>query len=176
MRKRNVVLLQKKSAKKREYPNQKKGGDAHMDTNILIVIIQLISTFIALGTAGVLYKTIQNDKILNQDNLFNELVKQQREIGIKLNEYKEKMDENENDFEFIAINYDTLLFDYYEYLAVCIHQKLLNEENVKLYFKKLLISVKEHFYETSVLFKGNYAARKDYPSIRWLFKKWDIEY
>ena len=84
--------------------------------------------------------------------------------------------ENDEDFESTALDYDTLLFNYYEYLAVCIHQNLLNEKNVRLYFKNLLVSVKEHFYEGSFLFKEGYVARKDYSGLRWLFKKWDIEY
>lgn len=150
-----------------------------MDTNLFIVIIQAISIIIALFTALVLYWTIRSNNILNQNNLFNELVRQERELRVKLDEYKTQFrsfDEEDEEFDNLAIEYDTLLFNYYEYLGVCINQRLVNEKKVKYYFKNLLISVKEHFYEISILFNEGYALRKDYPALRWLFKKWDIEY
>lgn len=138
-----------------------------MDTNFLIVIIQLFSVIITFGTVIVLYKTIQNDKTLNQDNLFNELVRQKRELRIKLGEYRIELDkrlDEDKEFKEIKLNYDTLLFNYYEYLAICIFKKLINEEEVKLYFKNLLISMRQMF-EDSILFEEGYAKKEEYPGI-----------
>jgi len=147
-----------------------------MDTNIAIVIIQFITVLITIVSVTILYKTIINSKKLNQNIIFNEAVKQERELRIKLSEYREEIHrriQNKKDFLEITLDHDTLLFNYYEYLAVCIYQKLVNEKIVRRYFKQPLISVKEKF-DNSLLFKKKYAKKEEYPGIQWLFKKWKI--
>ena len=54
-------------------------------------------------------------------------------------------------------------------------KKLVNEKEIKLYFKNLLNDVRQMF-EDSILFEQNYAKKEDYPGLRWLFDKWKIEY
>jgi len=70
------------------------------------------------------------------------------------------------------LDYDTLLFNYYEYLAICVYQRLVNEQETKLYFKDLLVGVRQKF-ENSVLFMEHYAERSQYGALRWLFRHWD---
>lgn len=146
-----------------------------MDINFLLIIIQFLTVIITLISAIILYKTIQNNKILNQNNLFNELVRQERELRVKLNEYRKEIHRKKEIIIGITLDYDTLLFNYYEYLAICIHQKLINENVSKRYFKQLLISVKEKF-DDSILFKRGYAKKEDYIGLIWLFNKWQVEY
>ncbi len=149
-----------------------------MDTNRLLIIIQLLSTIITLVTALILWITIQHNKLLNQNNIFNELVKQERELRIKLNEYRIEIDkrlDKNKEFKEITLNYDTLLFNYYEYLAICVFKKLINEKEAKLYFKNLLIYIRQMF-EDSILFKEDYAKKEEYQGLRWLFNEWKIEY
>lgn len=147
-----------------------------MDINIFIIIIQFITVFITLVYVILISKTITTHKNINQKILFNEIIKQERELRIKLNEYREEIQmrrENSKNFSEIGLDYDTLLFNYYEYLALCIHQKFINEKETKLYFKESLKGVKEMF-ELSLLFEKGYAKKEQYPGIRWLFKTWEI--
>lgn len=74
----------------------------------------------------------------------------------------------------IAIfNYETILFNYYEYVAICLYKNLINESESNLYFRDLLKSVKEYF-ESSLLFEKELAKKEEYPGIQWLLKKWNI--
>jgi len=98
-------------------------------------------------------------------------VRQERELRIKLSEYKDEMLTKNN--RKLSLDYDTLLFNYYEYLAICLYKKIINENIAKLYFRNLLISVKSLF-ENSILFKGNYSKKEDYLGILWLFRHWKI--
>ena len=147
-----------------------------MDINILTILIQFVSVVITLISVIVLYKTIKNAKNLNQNNLFNEVVKQERELRIKLQEYKIEIwgrMEKSKEFTEITLAYDTILFNYYEYLAICLFKRLINENEAKLYFKELLPDVKDLF-ESSILFEEGYAKKEQYKGIQWLFKKWNI--
>ena len=144
-----------------------------MDINVLIILMQLITAIITLASVILIYLTIKNNINLNQNNLFNELVKQERELRIKLSEYKreinKRIDKNE-DFTEITLDYDTLVLNYYEYLSICLYQNLISEKYSKLYFGDLLFYVKDIF-ESSELFKKDYAKKNQYKGIQWLFKK-----
>lgn len=137
-----------------------------------MVLITLISVII-------LYNTIKSNKKLNENNFFNELVKQERELRVKLSEYRENIhkkigtSKKDKSWTEITFDYDTLLFNYYEYVALCISQGLVNENLTKKYFKQLLISVKDTF-DASILFEEHLAEKEDYPGINWLFKRWSI--
>ena len=71
------------------------------------------------------------------------------------------------------MDYDTLLFNYYEYFALCLNRKLIDENMAKQYFKILVCQMADLF-ENSLMFKEDYANKKEYPGIIWLFKKWKI--
>ncbi|MBT4376671.1 hypothetical protein HOD29_04825 [archaeon] len=150
-----------------------------MDINLLLIFLQLISVLVAFASAMILFLTIRSNKELNRNNLFNELVKQERELRIKLNEYRKEIHQNmDNNVEkeiwsAITLEYDTLLFNYYEYLAVCINKELINEKPIKKYFKQLLMSVAEQF-ESSILFEEHFAKKGDYLGIQWLIKRWKV--
>ena len=75
----------------------------------------------------------------------------------------------------ITLDYDTLLFNYYEYLAICIYKNLIDEKESKLYFRELLKDVLDRF-QHSILFKENYAEKNQYGALQWLFKKGRISY
>lgn len=147
-----------------------------MDINFPI-IIQVITITITLITTIILYKTIKSNENINQRILFNHIVSQERELRVKLSEYREeihkrlKKSKKRDNFIEITFDYDTLLFNYYEYLAICLHQKLIDEKEAKLYFKDLLIYVKDKF-EDSILFKEEYAEKDQYKGLQWLFKRW----
>jgi len=67
-----------------------------------------------------IYKTIKSNQNLNQKLLFNEVIKQKREVRIKLNEYRKRIDYENIDTEkdkIRILDYETLLFDYYEYFS-----------------------------------------------------------
>ena len=147
-----------------------------MDTNIVIALIQFLAVILTFVSIALLYKTIKENKNLNQNMLFNEVVKQERELRIKLWDYRiemEKMPANSRRFKEKTLDYDTLLFNYYEYLAICLYKNLIGEKEAKLYFKELLINIKELF-EKSILFKEGYATKEQYKGIQWLFKKWGV--
>ena len=80
---------------------------------------------------------------------------------------------NKDNYIEITLDYDTLLFNYYEYLAICLYQCLINENETKRYFNELLKAVKEKF-DASILFKEGFAKREQYPGLQWLFKKWKV--
>ncbi len=150
-----------------------------MDINSLIALIQFLTVIITFFSVILIYKTIESNKNLNQKILFNEIIKQEREVRIKLSEYREeihkrlKKSRNIENFVELTLDYDTLLFNYYEYLAVCINQSLIKEKETKIYFKDLLIEVKDKF-EDSILFKEDYAKKEEYKGLQWLFKRWEI--
>ena len=151
-----------------------------MDIDILILTLQFFIVIVTVVYVILVYKTLKSTQNLNQRILFNEIVKQERELRVKLNEYREeihkriKKGEKRDEWTEITFDYDTLIFNYYEYLGICIYQKIIDEDLAKKYFKQLLISVKEKF-DYSILFEEGLAERKDYPGIQWLFKKFNIE-
>lgn len=151
--------------------------DALMDISI---IIQLVIAIIMLLSAVLIFVTIIINKMINQNLIFVEVVKHERDLRVKLNEYKMKMRSEEggtDEWEELALNYDGLLFDYYEFLALCIYKKLINENYSKRYFRNLLKSTKEHF-DNGALFKEEFeeglVGREQYPGLQWLFKRWNI--
>lgn len=154
-----------------------------MDTNTIIQLIialtNLIFVILTLISVLLVYQTIQENKKINQRVIFNEVVKQEREVRIKLSEYREEIhrrtekNKKEKDWIEITLDYDTLLFNYYEYLSSCIYQKIVDEKEIKLYFLDLLRAVKRRF-DKSILFERKYAEKEQYKGLRWLFKKWKI--
>jgi len=60
-----------------------------MDINIILVIIQSIMVITTIIYVILISKTITSNKRLNQQNIFNEIVRQERELKIKLWEYRE---------------------------------------------------------------------------------------
>ena len=144
------------------------------------IIIQLVIAGIMLASTVLILITILFNRKTNQNLTFVEVVKNERELRIKLNEYKIKMvgKNGTEEWEELALNYDGLLFDYYEFIALCIYEKLINENNSKIYFKRLLISVKDHFNDSILFreqFKDGFIKIEQYPVLQWLFKKWNIE-
>jgi len=144
-----------------------------MDFNIFIlivsIIIQSIIAIIALITVMIIYK-------LNQRIIFNEVVKQERELRIKLSEYRKEIHKKQNqsqEFKELVLDHNTLLFNYYEYLAICLYKNLINKNETKLYFKQRLIYVKDEF-DSSLMFKENYAKKEEYKVLNWLFKNWKL--
>jgi len=146
-----------------------------MDTNIIILLIQIITAIITVAYVILISKTIKSNKELNQNSLFNEIIKQERYLKIKLLEYRNKINslKNPNKKEEAMLDYDTMLFNYYEFLAICLSKNIVQEEKAKLFFLTPLKSVREMF-EKSILFKKNFAKKEDYPGIQWLIKKWNI--
>ncbi len=146
-----------------------------MDTNIIILLIQIITAIITVAYVILISKTIKSNKKLNQNSLFNEIIKQERYLKIKLLEYRNKINslKNPNKKEEAMLDYDTMLFNYYEFLAICLSKNIVQEEKAKLFFLTPLKSVREMF-EKSILFKKNFAKKEDYPGIQWLIKKWNI--
>lgn len=146
-----------------------------MDTNT-ILIIQSITVIITIIYVILISKTIISNKRLNQQNIFNEIVRQERDLKIKLLEYRDKINNeklSKKKRNETKLDYDTLLFNCYEFLAICLHNGLINEKETRLFFKTPLISVKDLF-ESSLLFKEGYAKKEQYKGIQWLFRKWNI--
>ena len=142
-----------------------------MDINIAI---SLITSLIALVSTILLAVTISANKRLNQNILFNEIVKQERSLRVILNKYRKEIQDNKRDgkdYQDVALDYDTLLLNYYEYLSICIYHDMINENKTKTYFKEFLKGVRDIFNE-SLLFKEGYANKNQYPGINWLIKKW----
>jgi hypothetical protein len=65
------------------------------------------------------------------------------------------------------------LFNFYEYLAICINKNFVKEIEIRLFFNSFLKEVKILF-EDSFMFKENYATKEQYKGIQWLFKKWNL--
>ena len=140
-----------------------------MDIILISLVIQGIIALIAFTTAIIIYR-------LNQRIIFNEIVKQERELRIKLFDYKQKIDDRrreKSERESFALNHDTLLFNYYEYLAICLFKNLIRKHDAKLYFYDLLKDTRLQF-ESSILFKMEYAKREQYKALQWLFKIWNV--
>lgn len=147
-----------------------------MNINLVLIIIQTIAVITTLISVILIYKTIKSNERLNQRILFDRITKEERELRVKFQEYGEKIDNKKisrKEREKLIFTYETLLFNYYEYLAICLYKNLVNESESKLYFKDLLISVKRMF-ESSLLFKNKVAKKQEYKGIQWLFKKWNL--
>jgi len=141
-----------------------------MDSN---TIIQLIIAIISLTSVFLIYKTILTNKDINKKILFSNITKEERELRIKSQEYRESAENkkiSKREREIAIFNYETLLFNYYEYLAICLYKNFINESETKLYSKDLLKSVKKYF-ESSLLFKKGAAQKEEYKEIQWLFKR-----
>jgi hypothetical protein len=138
---------------------------------IFLIIIQTLVVIITLISVILIYKTIKSNERLNQKILFTNITKEERELKIKLNEYRDLIKKTNS--EEAIFDYDSLLFNYYEYLAICIRKELIDESDTKLYFQTLLISVKDKF-DNSSLFEKGYAKKEEYKGIQWLFRKWKV--
>ena len=101
-----------------------------MFIEISLIIIQTFAVIITLVSVILIYKTIKSNEKLNQQILFSNITREERELRIKLNEYRDKINSistKSKSINELILDYDTLLFNYYEYLAICIHNKLINE-------------------------------------------------
>ena len=140
-----------------------------MDIILISLIIQSIIAIVALITLIIIYR-------LNQRIILNEVVKQERELRIKLFDYKQLIDDRrlvKNKRETLALNHDTLLFNYYEYLAICVYKKFVKGKDARLYFNDLLKATWVQFKE-SILFSKGFAEKEQYRVLNWLFKKWEV--
>ena len=139
-------------------------------------LLQITAIIIFLVSVLFIFLTILSNKNLNQRLLFNKIVKQERELRILLNSYRKDIDyeiiKTEED-KIRILEYETLLFNYYEYIAICINKGLLKEKEAILFFKQLLKQTKEVF-ESSYMFEKDYAKKEQYLGIQWLFKHWNI--
>ncbi|MEK6935236.1 MAG: hypothetical protein AABW67_00455 [Nanoarchaeota archaeon] len=145
-----------------------------MFIEIILIIIQTIAVITTLFSVILIYKTIKSNENLNQRILFSNITKEEREIRVKLQEYQEKFNNpktSKKEKEIILFNRESILFNYYEYLAICLYKNLINESETKLYFKEILKGIKRDF-ENSILFKKKIAKKEEYQGLQWLFKKW----
>ena len=113
---------------------------------------------------------------MNQRILFSNVTREERELKIKLQKYGEEIESpkiSEDRREMLTFAYDTLLFNYYEFVAICIYKKMINENDGRLYFRDLVVSVKKVF-DSSDLFSKEISNKKEYCGILWLFKRGDI--
>tara|TARA_Y100000310_G_scaffold298381_1_gene332280 strand:+ start:4754 stop:5212 length:459 start_codon:yes stop_codon:yes gene_type:complete len=147
---------------------------------LIITIIQIFNSILILISVSLIYKTIKSNEKSNKRIIFNELVKQERELRIKLNEYRKEIHKKRaesKDFIEIAQEYDTLLFNYYEYLAISIYEKSVTEKETKLFFRGLMKDVKELFEKSSLFDEksySDYSKKEDYKALQWLFRRWNI--
>lgn len=147
-----------------------------MVIEVYVLLIQSLIAIITLISVILIYKTIKSNERLNQMILFDRITKEERELRIRFQEYRERAENKkltQSERERIIFNYETLLFNYYEYVAISLFKSLIKEEEANLYFRDLLISVKELF-ETSLLFEKKVANKEEYPGMQWLFRKWSV--
>jgi len=143
------------------------------------ILFSSLSFFIALISVFVVILTtifvIKSNKELNQQVLFANVTKEERELNMKFQEYAEKIDKIVDGFEKdkLIFNYETLLFNYYEYLAICLRGKLIREIESRLYFRDLVVGVKNRF-DDALIFEKAQAKKEEYRGIQWLFKRWKI--
>ena len=136
------------------------------------LFVQLIITLIMLFSVILIYRTIKSNEKSNQNLLFNEIVKQERELRIKLQEYADEIKKSKGEKkENLVFAYETLLFNYYEYLAICVYKNLIDVNATRLYFRDLLISVRQVF-KKSLMFEKEYVQKEEYKGLQWLFKNW----
>jgi len=149
--------------------------------NFIFVLVQFLMPVITLVSVIILTRTIRSNRDLNQRIIFNEVVKREMDVRLKLSEYREEIQKRlekgkkREDWQEITWDSSTILFNYYEFLALCVSKKLIKESDAKIYFKSLLPSVRQRF-EDSLLFVEGLAKKEDYPGLQWLFKRWEIEY
>lgn len=148
-----------------------------MFIEVILIIIQTIAVITTLISVILIYKTMKSNEKLNQRILFSNITKEERELRIKLqSEYREKIEDKKLEKEkkdIALLNFETSLFNYYEYLAICLYKNLVDESETKLYFKEILKGIKRVF-ENSLLFKKGAAQKEEYKGIQWLFRKWNL--
>ena len=140
-----------------------------MDISLFISVIYSI---IALISVLILFFTLRMNKRVSENSLFNELVKQERELRINLNSIAWRMREEPKN-ESLKYAYETLVFNFYEYIAICVYTKIVRNNVTRRFFFNLLVSTKELFDE-SLLFKDGLAKKKHYSALLWLFFYWGI--
>ena len=146
--------------------------------NEINFVLGLINALILLASILILSITLKDNRNFHKQKLLYYLITDERELKIKLNIYLDKLDKvrsREKEDE-IWKDYDNLLFAFYEHLAILIIKDMVNENDLKPYFKPLLRDVYETFYYDTGIFderKGPF--RKDYPYLVMLFKKWDMK-
>jgi len=147
-----------------------------MPIDLVLIIIQTIAVITTLISVILIYKTIKSNERLNQRILFSNITKEERELKIKLQEYQKEFNDKritKKEKEIILFNRESLLFNYYEYLAICLYKNLINESETKLYFRDILNGIKRDF-DNSSLFEKGVAQKEEYKGIQWLFRKWKI--
>ena len=148
-----------------------------MDIDIILLTVSIVSLIVTIVYVSLIYFTLRTNKEINKKILFNAIVNQERMNGANINEYRDVIhSENSSDAqkENAKGDYDTFLFNFYEYLALCVSQKFVDEKVAMVFFREYLKSVKELF-DKSVLFKGGYAEAEQYKGLLWLFKRWNVQ-
>ena len=102
--------------KKRAWKNPKKDGDALMGIDFISITIVIIQ----LATVFVLYLTIKSNINLNKKNILNELVRQERELRIKLSEYRGNINRNKSEKK-ILLKLNWIMIHYYLIIMNTLH-------------------------------------------------------
>ena len=126
-----------------------------MDISYVVLIIQSVLVVVTVVNVFLVYITIKSNESTNKNNLFDRVVAQERNLRIQLNKYRDIIHDDifsERKINNARGDYDTLLFNYYEYFALCILKEFINEDYAKIFFRSHLSSVWDLF-DGSILFK-----------------------
>lgn len=136
-------------------------------------LIQIIIALISLTSVILIYLIFKKTRELEQQKLFSNLVNQEKNLRISLWDLDSTRFQNLSDEEIVNMDfqYDTLLFNFYEYLAIIIYKKIILEKDLLPYFERFLFDVYLNFKESILFEGGERKPEEEYKYLIWLFKK-----
>ncbi len=157
------------------------GGEAMLEEinlTLATLIVEIITAIIFFISIIFILLTFRSNRKFHRQRLLNNIVSEERKLKIKLNEYQEKIEKTKSKKakDTLWNDSDTLLFGFYEYFAMLIIKNIINEKDIRSYFKIPLVYVFDSFYNKEGIFDRSLDAdRKDYFYLRHLFLKWKIK-
>jgi len=137
-------------------------------------IIQIVIALISLTSVILILFIFKRNRELEQQKLFHDLVDQERDLRLILWEINSARFKDLSDEEIIQMDfeYDSLLFNFYEYLALVIYSKIIPEKYVLAYFERFLFDVYLNFKESILFEEGTkIQPEKGYKHLIWLFRR-----
>ena len=141
-------------------------------SNILIAFFGFLLTGVSIFLS---HKAIKSNQLIEQNNLFCELYKEERYISDRIREYNKsfnKAKKGEEKIEVI-IQSDKILFDFYEYVALLIQQKAIDTIMFVEYFNLRIKDAYDLFME-SLLFENSGDRFFNYRNLSLLFNNFGL--
>jgi len=137
-------------------------------------LIQCLIGLILLLTAFLEYISYRGNKYQQKLKLIDNLIKEERDLIYKINSYKTYKIKSKIERDFIENQTDSLIFDFYEYLAILLFRKDITMDICYNYFKNKFYEVYFNFMDSKLFFDGHKQRYTQYPTLTLLFNSLDL--